>query len=98
MIRKYSTKSDRVAMDTFEQTLERVRAERERTKPLEPGIDNRTGKPYQYWDYVHALMAFNWAPENTGTYEFMKLQDMRRCLDPDNQNWNYYAPEFLQIK
>ena len=98
MIRKYSTKSDRIAMDTFEQTLERVRAERERTKPLEPGIDNRTGKPYQYWDYMHALMAFNWAPENTGTYAFLKLQDMRRCLDPDNANWNHYAPEFLQIK
>lgn len=98
MIRRYSTKSDRIATDTFEKTLERVRAERERTKPLQPGIDNRTGKPYQYWDYIHALIAFNWAPENTGTYEFMKLQDMRRCIDPDNANWNQYAPEYLQIK
>ena len=97
MIRRYSTKSGRIANDTFEQTLERVRAERERTQPLVPGIDNRTGRPYEYWDYVHALIAFDWAPENTNSYAFLKLQDMRRCLDPDNANWNQYAPEYLKI-
>jgi sarcosine oxidase delta subunit len=84
-------------MDTFEQTLERVRAERESTKPLQPGIDNRTGKPYEYWDYIHALTAFNWALENTGTYEFLKLQDMRRCLDPDNAQWNRVAPDYFKL-
>ena len=97
MIRRYSTKSDRIAMGTFEQALERARAERESTKPLQPGIDNRTGKPYQYWDYIHALMAFNWAPENTGTYAFLKLQDMRRCLDPDNAEWNSVAPDYFKL-
>jgi len=97
MIRKYSTKSDRIAMDTFEQALERARAERESTKPLQPGINNRTGQPYQYWDYIHALTAFNWAPENTGTYAFLKLQDMRRCLDPDNAQWNRVAPDYFKL-
>ena len=97
MIRRYSTKSDRIAMDTFEQALERVRAERESTKPLQPGIDNRTGKPYQYWDYIHALTAFNWTPENTNTYAFLKLQDMRRCLDPDNAQWNRVAPDYFKL-
>jgi len=97
MIRRYSTKSDRIAMDTFEQALERVRAERESTKPLQPGIDNRTGKPYDPWDYFHALQSFRWAPENIGTYAFLKLQDMRRCLDPDNAQWNSVAPDYFKL-
>ena len=97
MIRRYSTKSDRIAMGTFEQALERARAERESTKPLQPGIDNRTGKPYDPWDYFHALQSFRWAPENTGTYAFLKLQDMRRCLDPDNAQWNSVAPDYFKL-
>ena len=97
MIRKYATKTERVAMGDFERELARARAEQESKKPLVPGIDNRTGKPYDPWDYFHALQSFRWAPENTGTYEFMKLQDMRRCLDPDNAQWNSVAPANFQI-